>query len=361
MRRKPTRLRNEFVEAAVDGAIEMVDSFIGGRRLSAPPPRELRVAVDEQLGRAASVRVASLFFAFYSTVDASWDCDHVPVGSRGKYGDKRLSEQLTQRNVTLHGATVAFGENLGWKGNVSNVRLSSDPKFQVFAAALKAAASSERFAICQYMASKFADSRRVFRPLPPVGDDVLTFARAKKLLFELLALPTEGHVQQLLVAALLYVHRRRYGMIIRTHHPHASDTSDDTAGDIEEFHEGTLLRAYEVTVRPDWKNRLSSFSRKMDKHGLRKYIIIASGVNKDEELAIPASLIAFLEPVGRDVAVVDIMDFATVFAAELTATELLEAVNLAFDFLRQPALCGRVEFQEAYQSAVGAWLDEVSS
>ena len=147
-------------------------------------------------------------------------------------------------------------------------------------------------------------------------------------------------------------------MEIRTHHPHASDKFDETAGDIEEFHEGRLVRAYEVTVRADWKNRLSAFRGKMDRYSLTKYVIIAGGVNTDEELAEPARLITFLKPTGRDIAVVDIHDVSMVMAAELTAVELREVVNLSFDFLCQKSLCGRADFQDAYRDVVDRWLDQ---
>ena len=72
-----------------------------------------RIAADQQLHHNAnSVRLASLFLAFYSMVETSWDCDSVPTGIRGKWGDKRLANELTQRNISLHNAITAFGENL---------------------------------------------------------------------------------------------------------------------------------------------------------------------------------------------------------------------------------------------------------
>ncbi|MGB2986856.1 MAG: hypothetical protein WBE26_13370 [Phycisphaerae bacterium] len=159
------------------------------------------------------------------------------------------------------------------------------------------------------MCARFADSRREMKLLPPVGDDVLTFAKAKQLFTRLLGLSTEGHAQQFLIAAMPFVHRRRYGIEINTHHPHASDKYDETAGDIEEIHDGRVVRAYEVTVRTDWKNRLSVFRAKMDKWGFPKYVVIAGGVNVD-------------------------------------------------DYLGQPRLCGRMEFQDAYRAIVDEWLDE---
>ena len=171
---------------------------------------------------------------------------------------------------------------------------------------------------------------------------------------------SEGNIQQFLIAALLQVHRSRYGYEIRTHHVHASDKFDTTAGDIEEFYDGDLLRAYEVTVRPDWKNRVGDFRDKMDSAGLKKYTIIAANVSTDEALAEPASMIRFLQPYGRDIAVVDIHDFIEVFAMELTADELRRAVNQAYSYLAAPTLCGRADIIGRYSDCVSSWLDKAA-
>ncbi len=350
--------RNKKIKDAVDYALVLVDAFINEKPIVLPPAAKRKIC-DKQLShRSGSVKLGSFFLACYALQDLEWGVDQVPVGIRGKYGDKLLSEQLTQRHVTLHSAITAFGENLGWKGNVAGVKLSTDPRFADFIMMLKASNNADRKLMAEYFACKFAESRREIKPLPPVGDDVLTFARAKALFTSVLHLPTEGHVQQFLVAAMLSVHRRKYGVEIRTHHPHAADKYDDTAGDIEEFHEGKLARAYEVTVRPDWKNRLMDFRAKMDGFGLTKYIIIASGISDDDELMIPAKMIAFLSPMQRDVAVVDIEELVVIMTAELSASELRQVVNLTYDFLCRKELCGRSDFQEAYRGVVDSWLDE---
>ena len=354
-------VRNVHVEATVNRILERIDAFIEGERLAGLPSPEARAAVDAQLAhRSNSVRLASLFLVFYSALDAEWDGNSIPTGIRGQWGDKRLADQLNLRNVTLHNAITAFGENLGWKGNVTKARLRDDSRFDGLSRALVNVPMPDRVLAADYMASKFAESRRVLAPLPPVGDDVLTFARARMLFYSLIAIPSEGNIQQFLVAALLHVHRSRYGYEIRTHHVHASDKFDTTAGDIEEFREGDLLRAYEVTVRADWKNRMSDFQAKMDGSGLRKYTIVASNVGLDEELAEPASMIRFLQPYGRDIAVVDIRDFVNVFAMELSADELRHAVNQAHNYLTAPNLCGRADIVERFSNCVAKWLDEAS-
>lgn len=353
--------RNVLVELAVDHALARIDAFIDGERLSTVPRASTRAAADDQLNHGSnSVRLASLFFAFYTTVDPAWDGNSIPTGVRGQYGDKRLATQLGLRNITLHNAITAFGENLGWKGNVTNSRLQNDARFDHFSVALTTMDSTERTLCADYMAARFADSRKILAPLPPVGEDILTYARARQLFYTLIAVPSEGNIEQFLIAALLLVHRQRYGYEIRTHHVHASDRFDTTAGDIEETFNGRLIRAYEVTVRPDWKSRLGDFQKKMDEAGLVKYTIIASNVNSDDDLAEPADMIRFLSPFGRDIAVVGIHDFVNVFAMELTADELRRSITQVYSYLTTPTLCGRADIIDRFSRAVEGWLDGVS-
>jgi hypothetical protein len=354
--------RNVLVETAVDNTLARIDAFISGDKLSAFPISSARSAADAQLGHSSnSVRLASLFLVFYSTVDTNWDCNSIPTGIRGQFGDKRLANALNLRNITLHNAITAFGENLGWKGNVTAARLRGDSRFDGFAKTLTELSPRDRVLTADYMAIRFAESRQILAPLPPVGDDVLTYVRSRILFYNLVGIQSEGNIQQFLIAALLHVHRARYGHDIKTHHVHASDKFDTTAGDIEEFRSGDLIRAYEVTVRPDWKNRVSDFRSKMDKSGLKKYSIIASNVKADDDLKEPASMMRFLEPYGRDIAVVDIHDFIDVFAMELSADELRRSVNQAYSYLINPKLCGRADIISRFTSCVAGWLDQAGS
>ncbi|MGR3542375.1 MAG: hypothetical protein ACU0BS_13255 [Hasllibacter sp.] len=352
--------RNTAVEEAVTRALDRVDAFIADERLKSVPGPDLRRALDVQLAHGSnSVRLASLFFVYYAIVDDEWDCNAIPTGLRGEWGDKRLAAELNQRHVTLHNSITAFGENLGWKGNVAAARLRADTRFDGLATALSQASLEERRQAADYMAARFAESRTVITALPPVGPDVLTYTQARVLLTDLITVPSEGNIQQFLIAGLLRVHRQRFGHSIRTHHVHASDTSDRTAGDIEEFRDQDLMAAYEVTVRPDWTNRVPDFRVKMDKAGLRKYVIFASNVNQDEDLAQPAQMLRFLEPYERDIAVVDILDAVHVFAAELSADELRKAVNQTHDYLISPRLCGRADIVDRFSERVSVWLDTI--
>jgi hypothetical protein len=263
--------------------------------------------------------------------------------------------------MTFHSCITAFGENLGWKGNVKNFDLSSDPRFSSPLGKISKLPLNERKLLARHLAFRIAETRTTPKPVPPLDPSVLSFARASLLFERLLAAPSSGHVQQFLVAALLLVHRRRLGLSIHTHHPHAADKFDGAAGDIEERNGPMLVRAYEVTVRPDWKNRLNAFRQKMESFGLTKYVILAANVRSDHELREPAEMLKFLEPVGKDIAVLDIAEFCRFMAMELTAEELREAINKTDDYLFSPELCGVPEYQTRFHGIVSKWLSDAAT
>ncbi len=350
--------RNIFVEQATDLIISEIDGFIAGNSLSKIPNKNLRNKIYHYLKpQGGSVKLATLFLLAYSLVDESWDFSSIPIGIRGKYGDKRLASELTDRYATFHKSITAFGENLGWKGNVRNFDLESDPRFEGFMKIIKTENSSNRKSLLSYLCSEIADTRVVPKALPNLPSNYLTYARALSLFLELCSLQSEGHIQQFVIAAILSVHRKKFSAKVVTHHPHASDKFDGTCGDIEEFLDGQLINAYEVTVRDDWKNRLPDLREKMHRAKLSKYVLIASGIRNDPELSSPNSLVKFTDKTNFDLAIVDLEDFVRVFCSELKAKEILDALNTAYEFLINPKLCGRSEFIQAYKEIVDNWLD----
>jgi hypothetical protein len=353
------------VYQAVVKALETIDSFLAGAKLDghALPPPVFREAVTNLLSKkkySTSVRVACLYFVFYKVVKPEYTLERIPVASRGKEGDKYLGANLKDRHIVLGDAT-AWGENIGMKGDQGNFVLDTDARFKDFILVVREANQEDIEKTALFMASMFAASQAVPPILPALSDDTLSFVRAKALFKTLVTTESGGFIQQFLIAALLKVLRTKQNIQVKTHNPNAADKYDRTAGDIEEFVEGKLLRAYEVTVRPDWKNRLPDFRAKMDKAGLHKYIIIASNVNNDDELREPAAMALKLNPVQRDLAVVDIMDFLTVMAAELSALELRAAINETYEFLVNPTLGGKQQYTTAYTDAVGAWMDTAAA
>lgn len=351
-------MRNEHVEEAVDLLLGLVDKLSAGSSLGSPPPRRIKAVFDDHIEtQKGSVRLACAFLAAYSVVGPEWDFHTVPTGTRGKYGDKRLAGELTRRHVTLHNSITAFGENLGWKGNVRQFDLSTDTRFAPFLQGLEGLADAERLALVQHIAWRLHASRETPQALPPLPRDYLSYARCLLLCERLLAIHSEGHIQQFLVAAFLEAHRNRYGHVVVTHHPHASDKFDGTYGDIEEYREDELIAAYEVTVRDDWKNRLTDFACKADEAGLGRYVIFAADVRKDPQLHPAARLVDFVEHLPCDLAVVDISDFFSVFSSELSRDEVAYAFNRAYELLADPRLSGRSDFMAKYRAVADEWLE----
>jgi hypothetical protein len=351
-------MRNENVEHAVDLIIQLVDSLAAGETLGKPTSSEVRELFDQHVkSHGGSVRLACAFLAAYSVIDSEWNFSSVPTGTRGQYGDKRLSTELTFRYVTFHKSITAFGENLGWKGSVKQFDLSKDSRFSSFLSGLKGLTAEQRKSLVNHIAWRLQSSRAIPQALPPLPKTYLSYARSLSLCEQLLAIPSEGHIRQFLVAAFLEIHRRRFGHRIATHHPHASDKFDGTIGDIEEFREDYLVAAYEVTVRNDWKNRLADFGKKVSQGSLPKYVIFAAGVRTDPDLYPATRLIDFVERLSFDLAVVDLSDFFSVFCAELYREEIGLAINRTYQLLAEPRLSGRDDFLRQFRTVTNAWLE----
>lgn len=351
-------MRNLNVERSVDLLLDLVDKVVSGASLGPPARAATRALFDQHVdAHGGSVRLACAFLTAYSVIDPHWDHRSVPKGVRGAYGDKRLAMQLTFRHVTFHKNITAFGENLGWKGAVKQFDLAKDGRFAPFLDALKVLKGDEKERLLHHVAWRIATSRVVPKALPPLPGTYLSYARSLSLCESLLLVPSEGHIQQFLVAAFLETHRKRFGHRVQTHHPHAADTFDGTKGDIEEFRDYELVAAYEVTVRGDWKNRLSDFAGKAREANLPKYVIFASGVRSDPDLSPASRLIGFCHDLPFDLAVVDVLDFFSVFCAELRKEEISVSINRAYELLSDPRLSGRSDILVKYRDVTSAWLE----
>jgi len=351
-------MRNDKVECAVNLIIERLDQLANGKVLGKPASIPIKKLFDSHAEmHGGSVRLACVFFAAYAVVDKDWDFKSIPIGVRGQYGDKKLAVELSFRHVTFHKNITAFAENLGWKGAVRVFDLSKDIRFTPFLAGLEKLSISERKTLLNHIIWQLQVSRVIPQALPPLPATYLSYARSLNLCELLISIPSEGHIQQFLVAAFLEVHRKRFGHKITTHHPHASDKYDGTTGDIEEFRDGELVAAYEVTVRSDWKNRLADFRKKLLKGKLSKYIIFAANVRNDTELHPAKCLIDFVKRLPFDLAVVDLLDFFSVFCAELSHDELSQAFNRAYQLLSDQKLSGREDILARYRVVTDAWLE----
>lgn len=350
--------RNVKVEEAVTLILNRLDGLSSGESLGEPASSEVRALFDDHTAdQGGSVRLGCVFFAAYAVAEPGWDFQSVPTGTRGKYGDKLLGGSLAARYVTFHKNVTAFGENLGWKGNVRKFNLSSDPRFASYLSGLYRLSPEQRKRLLNHAVWRLHSSITPPQALPPLPETYLSYAKSLSLCEQLLAIRSEGHVQQFLVAAFLEVHRSRVGNRIATHHPHASDTFDGTLGDIEEIRDGEIIAAYEVTVRSDWKNRLADFGQKAEAGKLPKYIIFAANVRSDAGLHPARRLLDFVGHLTFDLAVVDLSDFFSVFCAELTRAEIGLAFNRAYQMLSEPRLSGREDWLQLYRKAANTWLD----
>lgn len=351
-------MRNVYVEQTVDLIVTLFDKLSKGEALGNPPPAKTKSLFDNHVANhGGSVRLACAYLTAYCMVDPGWDFKSVPTGTRGQYGDKKLANALTLRHVTFHKSITAFGENLGWKGNVKEFDLSKDARFWPYLSKLKALGENGRKALLNHIVWVLFASRVLPTALPPLPNSYLSYAKSLSLCERLLAIPSEGHIQQFLVAAFLKVHRHRYGHRVATHHPHASDKFDGTYGDIEEFKDEDLVAAYEVTVRNDWKNRLADFGKKATAGKVPKYVLFASHVRSDSDLCPAERLVKFVENLPYDLAVVDLGDFFAVFCAELSKEDIALAFNTTYQFLCDPSLSGRNDIQKTFLAVTDKWLE----
>ncbi len=322
---------------AVAKALAAIDG-IGSRSTTLPP--RLAQAVDQVLDAkgSASNKAALLFLVAYKVVDPAWSLRRVPTGWRPC--DKHLCAGLTERGLTLHANIVAYGENMGIKGAADRYDLFDRPKLGDALKAIEGAAGSAA-QVLSYVAARFKQSYRAMPKAQDLDDAALTFTRSLKVAHAVLAEETNGHFPQLLVAALRHVMAARdgTGRTIRTHHPNASDSSDKVAGDVEELDpSGKVVEAFEVTVRPDWKNRKPDLKKKLQAFGLDRYHVLCVK-DGDPQLDDPEELYDYMLPLGIDVSVVDLRAFVEVCLMELSRDQRRLVFEKLFEYVRDPDLC----------------------
>jgi hypothetical protein len=348
--------RNNEVEQSVSLIIDLLDNYIDGKGIKNLPSSKVMAEIDYFVKNtnSGSVLLASTFLLAYSIIALDFDFKKVPIGIRGKFGDKKLSNELNRRHVTIHNRVVAFGENLGWKGNVGQFDLSTDERFKILKS-FSNLSKNQRNVLLNYLMWHYFESIQKPKVIPMLDDSYLTYGRCVNLFDKLIKKKSEGYYPQFLISAILFVHRK--GLTeIKTHHPHAADKFDGTFGDIEEYFNKRLVAAYEITVRPDWRNRIEGFKNKMINSGLNKYVLIAGDVASDSSTNTAESLLKFTENVGFDLAVVDIYEFVRVFVGDMTSVQLILVINKIYEYLLDDKLCGRITLINDYQMMINKFL-----
>jgi hypothetical protein len=294
-----------------------------------------------------SDKVALLYFLAYKDEVPGWDLKRVPPGWRPH--DKRLAAGLTERQLTLHGNITSPGENMGIKGNAAGFDLFARPRLGEALRYFQSHPSEVRAGLA-YIAQRFKDSYRERVAIAGPGPDELVYTEALRLAHKLIFADSGGHFPQFLVAGLLKALHEQHGtgLLVRTYHPNASDKSGGAAGDVEiATPDGeAVLEGYEVTVRPDWKNRRPDLLKKMQRFGLGQYNVICLLEGEDATLADPDRLHEYMTGLGQDIAVVDIRCFTAIVLQLLDREHRKRVFLLVEKYVRDPKLCGVPEYIE---------------
>jgi hypothetical protein len=308
---------------------------------------DLKGLIDAVLDRPtpASDKPALLFLLAYRQLNDSHDLRRIPVGWRP--ADKHLCAALTQLGYTLHSNITAFGENMGAKGNA--------PEFDLYGRARTGAVlrtlsdrPAEIGVALKYVAWRF---KRSFSPpveIAPLSPDALTFTRAFRKVHALLLTESGGHFPQFLVAAVLRTFHERWntGHYVLTQHPHASDKSGSAAGDVEIVNtDGTVVEAYEVTVRPDWVNRRPDILKKMARANLSSYHVLCL-TDVDPRLSTPESLDVYMSEMGQDISVVDVRAFLATHILGFSREMRKRVFEHLEKYIRDPKVSGVPEYIE---------------
>jgi hypothetical protein len=303
---------------------------------------EVKRLLDAVLDRTipASDKPALLFLLAYKAENPNWILSKVPTGWRP--ADKVLCTALTEMNLTLHGNITAYGENMGIKGDAAGYNLFGRKRLGDALKYLEAHPPDVLPAL-RYVAWRFRRSYRAPVKIAALSPKDLTYTRALAKAAKLVVEESGGHFPQFLVAGLLRAFHLQWGTgrDVATHHPHAADTSDRFAGDIEEVDEdGQVLDAYEVTVRPDWKNRRPDLLKKMRKFSLSRYTVVCLIQPQDPDLSSPAARHRYMAPLGQDIAVVDIRAFVESLLTTLTRENRAAAFRYLEEYIQDRDLCG---------------------
>jgi hypothetical protein len=249
----------------------------------------------------------------------------------------------------LHENITSFGENMGSKGNAAGFNLFERPRLGL---ALRYFQDHPREvgSALAYVAQRFKDSFREPVGIAAPGADDLIFTKALKIADELIYTDSGGHFPQFLVAGLLKAFHEQLetGLVVRTNHPNASDKFGGAAGDVEvaTADASKVLEGYEVTVRPDWKNRKPDLLKKMRAFGLLEYNVICLMEGEDAGLADPGKLHEYMAELGQDISVVDIRAFAAVMLQLLDRDHRKQAFAHVEEYVRDPKLSGVPEYVE---------------
>lgn len=311
--------------------------------------------IDAILGstRNNSDKVALLFLLAYKSGVPSWNIGKLPQGWRP--ADKHLAGGLTVRALTLHGNVTSPGENMGSKGNAAGFDLFKRPRL---GDALSYFQSNPHHVLAglHYVAARFKASYRPPVTIKAPASGALVYTRALVIAHRLLHAESGGHFPQFLVAALLRALHESLGTGLRvsTQHPNAADEVSKAAGDVELVAtDNKVVDAFEVTVRPDWKNRRQDLLTKMRKAGLSRYNLLCIIDPDDPDIGDVSTRHAYMQELGGyDIAVVDIREFVAVVLQQLPLQGRKAVLTYLEEYIKDPKLSGIPNLIDALKAII---------
>lgn len=328
----------QYADDAIDLAIDAIKQACA--ETASECNEILRSKIDFLLNhKTNSDKPALLFLLAYQKVRPSWDMRRVPPSWRP--GDKKLCTELTEMSLTLHGNITSYGENMGIKGDASGYDFfERRPNLGAVLREVDDNPSSLDGGLA-YLAYRFKKSYKKLEIHLEENSSGFVFCNMMKLIDDLLRVPSNGHFPQFLIASLLEAlyEQLRVDYRVITHHPNASDKSDNCAGDVEVFSDGNLNEAYEVTVRPDWANRTQDLLKKMAKFQLKQYTVLC--VARDNiDLTSTDGQKKLFGKLGQDIAVVDLHSFCYTLNGMLSLRGRQRCTEILREYLLNKKLCG---------------------
>ncbi len=179
-------------------------------------------------------------------------------------------------------------------------------------------------------AVQLAAKSRPILPMPILRQSELSFAAVMALFDALLATPSEGAHEQLMVAAVLHALLQQAGLSglrVETKRITAADDSSKAAGDVQILTGNRVIDAFEVTAA-QWSSKLGGAAQKAKTHDLARIHVLAPVPKSDRP-----SLIAALAKLPSDVSVLDLREFVATVVAALDKPHRAEALKRFHELL----------------------------
>jgi len=286
-------------------------------------PSSARASITALLSHSSlSYRDGVLIQLAYKIVDRTIDATLRPTGARTTA--KKLGKLFAEKHIK--GVNDAY-ENIG--KNTKNLVRGTLAEWDALLPWMNQGTPKQLSACFAYCCCNVASTARPIQPMPELNISRLSFARVMSLYEGLLALPSGGVHEQMIVASLLdalVAAHAQGGFYVETKRVWASDKSSQAAGDIQIKTANRVLEAYEITAA-GWEAKLHTIGKKLREHDLSRMHVVAPLAGDYE------GVLSALLPLQDDVSVVDLRGFVSVSLSALTRQERAHALRRLYELL----------------------------